>query len=145
MVSYAHAQRLTVTGSAEAERAARIVDLVQQSTALVRSISKGLHPIEMGGDALWDVRVGRFRDNHIEVVQYFNVNWDCPLPVAGRLSLHGNAAFSDCPGGGQQCCPSWSCHGGNYFFFRNPIAVSACAFLTMELECRVPLYAEKWF
>jgi signal transduction histidine kinase len=79
MVSYAHAQRLTVIGSAEAERAARIVDLVQQSNALVRSISKGLHPIEMGGDAL----MYALEDFAITTSRLFSIQCqlDCPLPV----------------------------------------------------------------
>ena len=79
MVSYAHAQSLAAIGSAEAGRARKIVDLVEQSTALVRSISKGLHPIEMGGDALMHA-LEEFATTTSELFG-IRCRFDCPLPV----------------------------------------------------------------
>ncbi|HWY62437.1 MAG TPA: ATP-binding protein [Rhizomicrobium sp.] len=52
MISYAHAQRLSVSRSEEAENAHRIVDLVEQAITLARAISEALHPIEMSGNDL---------------------------------------------------------------------------------------------
>jgi signal transduction histidine kinase len=52
MISYAHAQRLSVGRSEEAEHAHKIVDLVEQAITLARAISEALHPIEMSGNDL---------------------------------------------------------------------------------------------
>ena len=52
MISYAHAQRLSVGRSDEAENAHKIVELVEQAITLARAISEALHPIEMSGNDL---------------------------------------------------------------------------------------------
>ena len=52
MISYTHAQRLSVGQSEEAENAYKIVDLVEQAITLARAISEALHPIEMSGNDL---------------------------------------------------------------------------------------------
>ena len=79
MVSYAHAQTLALLEQPEVERARKIVDLIEQSITLARSISKGLHPIEMGGDAL----MHGLEELALTTSELFGIRCrlDCQLPV----------------------------------------------------------------
>jgi signal transduction histidine kinase len=79
MVSYAHAQKLALSGQPEVERARKIVALIEQSIALARSISQGLHPIEMGGDALMH-GLEEFASTTSELFG-IRCRLDCQLPV----------------------------------------------------------------
>ena len=78
MVSYAHAQTLALLSS-RGGKGQKIVDLIEQSITLARSISKGLHPIEMGGDAL----MHGLEELALTTSELFGIRCrlDCQLPV----------------------------------------------------------------
>jgi signal transduction histidine kinase len=79
LASYAHARSLSVEGHPQTEKARKIVDLIEQAIASARAISKGLHPIEMGGDGLMKA----LEEFVVTTSELFEVHCelDCPFPV----------------------------------------------------------------
>lgn len=79
MISYAHAQRLSVGRSEEAENAHKIVELVEQGITMARAISEALHPIEMSGNDLMSA-LEKFAFTTSELFG-IKCRFDCPVPV----------------------------------------------------------------
>jgi signal transduction histidine kinase len=79
MVSYAHAQKLAADRSQEAEKAYRIVELVEQAIALARAISEALLPIEMSGNDLMTA-LEKFASTTSELCG-IQCRFECIVPV----------------------------------------------------------------
>lgn len=79
LVSQALAERLEGRGDAEAARALKVVDLVEDGISMARGMAKGLHPVEMQADGLMQA-LEEFAANTTEI---FGVTcrFDCQVPV----------------------------------------------------------------
>lgn len=79
MISYAHAQRLSVGQSEEAEQAHKIVELVEQALTLARAVAEALHPIEMcGNDLMSALEKFAFTTSELFGIQ---CQFECLVPV----------------------------------------------------------------
>lgn len=76
------AERLSASTPAEAEKARRIVDLIEEAISLARRMAKGLHPVEMQADGLMQA----LEDFALTTSEMFGIScrFDCPMPVLIR-------------------------------------------------------------
>jgi signal transduction histidine kinase len=73
------AERLSRTDPAEADKARRIVDLIEEAISLARRMAKGLHPVEMQADGLMQA----LEDFAATTSEMFGIDcrFDCPTPI----------------------------------------------------------------
>jgi signal transduction histidine kinase len=89
MIGYAHAKKLSSDRSEEAEKAYKLVDLVEQAIILARAISEALHPIELSGNDLMSA-LEKFASTTSELFG-IQCRFECPVPVivdAPSISEH---------------------------------------------------------
>ena len=72
-------ERLTARGEPEAGRAARLVELIEDSIILSRSLAKGLNPIEMGAQGLMEA-LEEFATSTSELFM-ISCRFECEYPV----------------------------------------------------------------
>lgn len=85
------AERLSQKEPAEAEKARRIVDLIEEAISLARRMAKGLHPVEMQADGLMQA-LEDFCDTTSEMFA-IRCRFDCPMPVLIRSQATATHLF----------------------------------------------------
>jgi signal transduction histidine kinase len=82
LAGYVLAERLSQKEPAEAEKARRIVDLIEEAISLARRMAKGLYPVEMQADGLMQA-LEEFAATTSEMFS-ISCRFDCPTPVLIR-------------------------------------------------------------
>lgn len=89
MIGYAHAKKLSSDRSDEAERAYKIVGLLEEAIIKARTISEALHPMELSGNDLMSA-LEKFASTTSDLFG-IQCRFDCPVPVivdAPSISEH---------------------------------------------------------
>ena len=89
MIGYAHAKKLSSDGSEEAEKAYKLVALMEEAIIKARTISEALHPIELSGNDLMSA-LEKFASTTSDLFG-IQCRFECPMPViveAPSISEH---------------------------------------------------------